>query len=302
MPHGKFFPLAALAVSCAMSPAGSADDTPPDSKSGARPELKALDKNPRQLFRELDKNGDGKLTPDEVSDDRRPFFDHLMRVADKDQSGDLTQAEFVDGLTPVERRPAAANADSSANRADSPAASPKLVTGSPGMRGDPGLVVIRKLDKNGDGKLSKAEWQYGSQLFDELDIDRSGSLEPRELTGIGPDGRPMGRQAMPPAEKPAEIDAAKNAGRPSARPPTSAGSSKPLVTFESDNHGSPADRNDQRTLRRTDVNGDGRISRVEARGRLKANFDRLDADGDRYLSRDELERALEILKTADRSN
>ena len=38
-------------------------------------------KTPERLFADLDKNGDGKLTADEIAPERKQYFEHLLRVA-----------------------------------------------------------------------------------------------------------------------------------------------------------------------------------------------------------------------------
>ncbi len=56
-----------------------------------------------RLFERLDKNKDGKVTLDEVPEDRRPFIERLMRRADKDGDKAMTLEEFTKALE--QRRP-----------------------------------------------------------------------------------------------------------------------------------------------------------------------------------------------------
>src|SRR5258707_1105315 len=53
--------------------------------------------------------------------------------------------------------------------------------GGPAARPSP---FFRKLDTDGDGKLSKAELQKAPELFEELDLNKDGYLDPAEVFGI----------------------------------------------------------------------------------------------------------------------
>jgi Ca2+-binding EF-hand superfamily protein len=52
-------------------------------------------KQARQLFAQFDENADGKLEAKEVPDPLREPIQRLMRIADRDSDGKLTQDEFV---------------------------------------------------------------------------------------------------------------------------------------------------------------------------------------------------------------
>jgi Ca2+-binding EF-hand superfamily protein len=91
-----------------------------------------------KLFEELDRNRDGKLVADEISQEQVRFFERLLRVADKNKDGVLAKEEFLD-----------------AHKAD---ASPNLPLTGLGGRG-PGNVKQRfeMLDRNKDGKVTRDE-------------------------------------------------------------------------------------------------------------------------------------------------
>src|SRR5260221_3031403 len=63
-------------------------------------EAKPAQKDPAKLFAELDKNGDGKLSPDEVTGDQRRHVERLLRVAGKGKDEELTREEFLKGVEP----------------------------------------------------------------------------------------------------------------------------------------------------------------------------------------------------------
>jgi Ca2+-binding EF-hand superfamily protein len=109
--------------------------------AGAQEGRPAEGPKPEELFSQLDKNDDGKLGADEVPDERKRFFERLLRVADKDQDGALSKEEFVKGLRGDENK--------------SPLPPGGFGEGGPGP-GNP-AEMFKRLDKNGDGKLTKDE-------------------------------------------------------------------------------------------------------------------------------------------------
>jgi len=113
-----------------------------DNAERPRPRGDAAGKGLDKIFTRLDKNGDGVLTKDELFNPAR--FDAL----DADKDGKVTQEEFQKG---------AAGA----------------------MREAVGTRFMKQLDTNGDGKVSKAEFEA---LFARLDKDGDGQLSQEELS------------------------------------------------------------------------------------------------------------------------
>ena len=101
--------------------------------------------------------------------------------------------------------------------------------------------LFAQLDKDGDGKISRAEWTRKPKAFDRLDLNHDGFITREEAAEA------HGKSAVPKGGK------AVRRGR----------------------------------VAEMDTNGDGKIARDEWRGKSKA-FDRLDADHDGFLTREEL--------------
>ena len=116
----------------------------------------ALEPMVRQRFKTLDKNDDGKLSRDEFLG-AKPVFDRLD--ADKDDA--LSFEEF-------QRAPNAGQM-----RQPQAAGTPKAAAGP--------LARFNQLDKDGDGKLSREEFDGPAALFARIDLDKNGSLTQEEL-------------------------------------------------------------------------------------------------------------------------
>ncbi|HEX4413631.1 MAG TPA: EF-hand domain-containing protein [Lacipirellulaceae bacterium] len=60
-------------------------------------------KQARRLFATLDENGDGKIDPEEVPEPLREPIQRLVRIADRDGDGKLSQAEFMAATEQISR-------------------------------------------------------------------------------------------------------------------------------------------------------------------------------------------------------
>lgn len=142
--------------------------------------------------------------------------------------------------------------------------------------GERGGIAFKKLDADGDGKVSRVEAAADpkfAERFDTLDANKDGAIDrvDRDLRGkqhrdawfAKADADKDGKLTR------AEIDQADAARRAEARQRMQARMDERFAT--------------------ADANKDGRLSRDEVKdGRLAARFDALDANKDGFLSKDEL--------------
>lgn len=289
--------------------------------------------SPDEMFKRLDTNGDGKLTLEEVPDRARQFMAPMFERLGKKE---LTKDEFVqaaerfraqgggDGARRPEgapgregeRRPEAAGRDGERRPEGAPRDGQRPPEGAPrdggprpeAGRGDgpPRMIprVMQLLDKDRNGRLSKDELAQISTVFAELDENKDGELDPRELMGPPPQGaggpegmrRPEGGNPPPRGEgnRPPEGAGRGDAPRrPEGDRPTRPEGDRPAdgqrrPGADQPREGGQRNATDAEFFKRMDANNDGKISKEEAPERLKENFDRVDANKDGFVSADEL--------------
>ncbi|MBM4089770.1 MAG: hypothetical protein FJ276_10130 [Planctomycetes bacterium] len=204
----------------------AAAQAPPDAPAAGRGGAARI----RAALKAADANGDGKITRDEVGG--APWFDRLDQ--NQDEEIDAVELEAV-------RKAMAAGAGA------------KPAPGKPAPGGDQLKAMVKNLDKNSDGEITKEE-AGSAAWFGRLDRNQDGVVDAAELE--------MVRKAM-------------RAG---------AGAKPDL--------GKPAPGGGQRgqldaMVKKLDKDSDGKISKEEAGG--AAWFDRLDQNQDGEIDAAELE-------------
>lgn len=148
----------------------------------------------KRLFSRLDKNGDGAITRDEAPE-RLPFDQ-----ADLDKDGKITPEEYAQVASRFGRRPGGQPGEPGKPPGGSGAPpappSPPGTPGEPGKaEGEPGAppagepadrskMFMQKLDKNGDGVITRDEAPE-KLPFDMVDADQDGKITAEELAKLG---------------------------------------------------------------------------------------------------------------------
>jgi Ca2+-binding EF-hand superfamily protein len=255
------FGLAAAFAAGSMATASQDDPKKKGKPDGGK------ERDPSVMFQRLDRNGDGKIDKSEMEAVPERARQFLTR-ADANGDGTITKEEMLGG---PRGRPGK-------ERKGEPGEPPK---GRPGDGGDkkPGKFgggeAFKRLDVNGDGKISKDEAKGPmANAFERLDADKDGFLTQEEARiAFARLAKKEGGKGERPERKKGERKRPGDAPPPKGDAPKK-GEGMPEVGF---------------MMQRLDSNGDGKIAKDEARGPMAENFDRLDRNKDGFLAKDEIE-------------
>lgn len=156
----------------------------------------------------------------------------------------------------------------------------RLPAGHDEEEGDP---RFRRMDTDGDGRLSRSEYAFGvNAVFAEMDRDHDGAITAAEM-----DAHLAQRKDA--AIRFAVATPAVNDGQAVGSGAARADGSASQNDVANARGAVPAELSAAEKIRPSDRNGDGRLSAAEHSAGAIAFFARLDADGDGYLSRLECE-------------
>lgn len=306
---------------------------------------------PGEIFKRMDRNNDGKVTKDDAPAEGGERFQYFLNRADADKDGTVTEEEFRKSFQQREGGPQGGPRDGNPGPGNPGQGGPRFGGGM----GFPGSPVIAALDTNKDGELSADEITAASSELRKLDKDGDGKLSRQEILprfeggpmregmarGEGrPDGQP--RDGQPGGPRPGgdffrsrdtngdgrisreeapeklkenfeRIDGNKDGfidpaelsnlfggqGRPEGRGPDGRGpEGKP--DGEARREQSPEKREaivreSNERFKAADKNGDGKLSRDEVPEQVREHFAKLDQNGDGGIDPAEMREAGRII-------
>ena len=160
------------------------------------------------------------------------------------------------------------------------------------MHFPPESPLLKLLDANHDGKITKDEISRIGELFDKLDANHDGQIDPWELMGQPPERR-MGDRG--PARR--DMGDREEGGRPEMRDDEKKGDDgKSRDDRRRPGGGGGGRLNGRRLFENQDSDKDGKISKEEAFGPLKRNFEKFDSNHDGFLDEEEVRKGIQELR------
>jgi Ca2+-binding EF-hand superfamily protein len=241
------------------------------------------------LFDRTDSNSDGKLTKDEIPEERQIMRAVLERSGGdsigKEQFVRAMMAAMAQGDVQRTRRSDGAPARPDGTPPRSEGAPPRRPEGAPGAP-PPGGGLFGTLDTDHNGELSTAEIVAAGSTLLKLDRNGDGKLTPDEVFGGQAGGRPPGR---PGERRPGE--GRPGAGQPGNSPPAAGAPNAERRPGQRGRGGlNPEELREQ--LKRADANGDGKLSKDEVPEFMKERFDRIDTNSDGFIDEAEMREML----------
>ena len=268
------------------------------------------------LFKQLDKNGDGEIASDELSPEQQRMFNRLVRTGDKNSDGKLNHDEFLAGMkdAPPPREPGAGGpgrggqmgpeqAEMMFKQMDTNGDGKIVIEEIPEERRERFTMMIERFDSDGDKSITLVEFTKGLAMGRGEQAAAAGGSQPSSMPQIPPgvvyraldtnsDGK-LSKEEIEAAPKSLETLDRNHDGEIS---PDELGGGGPRPYAQAGRPGGQPSQpggDGKGFFKMLDKDGDGKISKDEAPERMKENFDKLDANGDGYIEESEFARVMQ---------
>lgn len=147
--------------------------------------------DPETMFQQLDANKDGKLTLGEGGPGSQQMLRRLFEMAKKKDGESISRDEFRRIAEQHRRGPGGGGPGNPPPRPmpSSPSGNEPMPAPNESRQGDQLSGLLRLLDENRDGKLSRAELSRLTERFNDWDRNRDGQLDADELRAINSDSQ-----------------------------------------------------------------------------------------------------------------
>ena len=263
---------------------------------GPAPRDKSADELPPQteFFDEYDANADGAVTSDEY-----PHSPESFRLLDKNKDGKISTTEL--GL-PADYRP-----DPQAHKKRKQLrAREQRGDGLAGAR-DRIVKMLKRMDKDGDDRVSREEWTGRAEMFDRVDRNKDGFLDAKDRAAGGMDKAAFnqgvkkrfealdkngdGALSKDEVQRPGMLERLDSDGDGTVSfKEFKAVASRMRQGARGDGRNRRGRRLTAQALQRYDRDGDGKVARDEFPGSDRI-FARLDANGDGVLTSDDIKKS-----------
>ena len=140
---------------------------------------------PDQMFQSLDTNDDDQLSLSDVQGNNRAILEDILKMSGKPTSGTVTRKEFDKVYEEHQARARGGNRPPNTGRPPTPPPTTNAPPVNENSDGSLSEVLLKLCDTDGDGRLTRAEWNRLPSMWVRLDTNSDGVLDDAERAAFG---------------------------------------------------------------------------------------------------------------------